>query len=140
MTRQRRHQCQLSKHLFGRRRREDEPPFSRAALNRCSQMSSAGKQPDERKRRGSKHTPAPLQQDVKGKVLLPRPVQGWPQPTNSPKRTSHACDRCRVMKIKCSGGDRCKKCTADDQECVYGDGKRERHKKLGSSISPQKGS
>src|SRR6266516_1218904 len=99
-------------------------------------MSPSGKQPDERKRRASKQTAAPpQQQDVKDKVLLPRPVQGWPQPLSPPKRTLHACDRCRAMKIKCFGGDRCKKCIADNQVCVYGDRTRERYKKLASFLS-----
>ncbi|EXJ94592.1 hypothetical protein A1O1_02988 [Capronia coronata CBS 617.96] len=44
-------------------------------------------------------------------------------------RTSHACDRCRLMRTKCSGGDRCVKCTKDNAACFYGDRKRERNKK-----------
>ncbi|KAK7894621.1 hypothetical protein LTR67_006383 [Exophiala xenobiotica] len=47
--------------------------------------------------------------------------------TNS--RTSHACNRCRVMRTKCSGGDRCTKCVKNNATCVYGDRKRERNKK-----------
>ena len=39
------------------------------------------------------------------------------------------------MKIKCSGGDRCKKCIADDQVCVYGDRTRERYRKLAPFLS-----
>ncbi|KIW75157.1 hypothetical protein Z517_11929 [Fonsecaea pedrosoi CBS 271.37] len=49
--------------------------------------------------------------------------------TNTKMRTSHACDRCRLMRTKCSGGDRCTKCIKDDANCVYGDRKRERNKK-----------
>jgi len=44
-------------------------------------------------------------------------------------RTSHACDRCRELRIKCSGGTRCTKCTKDDAICLYSDRKRERNKK-----------
>ena len=47
-------------------------------------------------------------------------------------RTSHACDRCRVMRTKCSGGDRCTKCLKDNAICIYGDRKRERNKKCPS--------
>ncbi|KAK5188956.1 hypothetical protein LTR92_011048 [Exophiala xenobiotica] len=49
--------------------------------------------------------------------------------TATHSRTSHACSRCRVMRTKCSGGDRCLKCVKDDATCVYGDRKRERNKK-----------
>src|SRR5436189_1701922 len=98
-------------------------------------MSSSGRRPGDRKPGATKHTAAPPQQDVKDKVLLPRPAQGWPQPLSPPKRTLHACDRCRAMKIKCSGGDRCKKCIADDQVCVYGDRTRERYRKLAPFLS-----
>ncbi|KAI1629415.1 fungal-specific transcription factor domain-containing protein [Exophiala viscosa] len=44
-------------------------------------------------------------------------------------RIVHACDRCRVMRTKCSGGDRCTKCVKDHATCIYGDRKRERNKK-----------
>jgi hypothetical protein len=44
-------------------------------------------------------------------------------------RTSHACDRCRELRAKCSGGTRCAKCTKDDATCLYSDRKRERNKK-----------
>lgn len=33
------------------------------------------------------------------------------------------------MRTKCSGGERCSKCTRDGIVCVYGDRKRERNKK-----------
>ncbi|KIY03019.1 uncharacterized protein Z520_01485 [Fonsecaea multimorphosa CBS 102226] len=49
--------------------------------------------------------------------------------TVSKVRTSHACDRCRLMRTKCSGGERCAKCVKDGAACVYGDRKRERNKK-----------
>ncbi|KIW28114.1 hypothetical protein, variant [Cladophialophora immunda] len=70
------------------------------------------------------------------------PSQGQRRPGSSPPkqrpsrktnvakvRTSHACDRCRLMRTKCSGGDRCSKCLKDGAACVYGDRKRERNKK-----------
>lgn len=44
-------------------------------------------------------------------------------------RTSHACDRCRAMRAKCSGDVRCEKCVKDDTVCIYGDRKREKNKK-----------
>lgn len=45
------------------------------------------------------------------------------------RRISHACDRCRMMRTKCSGGEQCSKCIKDNANCVYGDRKRERNKK-----------
>jgi hypothetical protein len=51
-------------------------------------------------------------------------------PLTSKVRTSHACDRCRLMRAKCSGGDRCVKCTKDGAACAYGDRKRERNRKF----------
>ncbi|KAL2410635.1 hypothetical protein ABEF95_001037 [Exophiala dermatitidis] len=56
-----------------------------------------------------------------------------PHDTSSDKRlrTSHACNRCRAMRTKCSGGARCSKCVKDGAVCVYGDRKRERNKKSG---------
>lgn len=44
-------------------------------------------------------------------------------------RTSHACDRCRRLRIKCSGGVHCEKCTRDDACCTYSDRKREHAKR-----------
>ncbi|OAP58456.1 hypothetical protein AYL99_07546 [Fonsecaea erecta] len=64
-----------------------------------------------------------------------RPGSSPPKPRHPRKtnvanvRTSHACDRCRLMRTKCSGGDRCSKCIKDGAACVYGDRKRERNKK-----------
>lgn len=64
-----------------------------------------------------------------GKVILPRldgPLLGF---SPASKRTAHACERCRALKAKCTGGARCEKCRVDKAECSYGDGKRERNKK-----------
>jgi len=44
-------------------------------------------------------------------------------------RVAHACDRCRRMRTKCSGGLRCAKCEIDGVECVYSDRKREKARK-----------
>lgn len=49
--------------------------------------------------------------------------------SGSKVRTTHACDRCRIMRTKCSGGERCTKCIKDNATCLYGDRKRERNKK-----------
>jgi len=49
--------------------------------------------------------------------------------TNPLSRTSHACDRCRHMRTKCTGDERCSKCVMDNTICTYGDRKRERNKK-----------
>ena len=43
-------------------------------------------------------------------------------------RARHACDRCRVMRSKCSGGIRCTLCETSDAICVYSDRKREQEK------------
>ena len=45
------------------------------------------------------------------------------------ERTSHACDKCRKAKAKCSGGQPCDKCKAENRECYYGDGKRDKDRK-----------
>ncbi|KAI9751894.1 MAG: hypothetical protein M4579_005851 [Chaenotheca gracillima] len=49
-------------------------------------------------------------------------------------RVSHACESCRVRKVRCSGGRPvCDHCKEHEMVCVYGDGKRDRAKKeLGS--------
>jgi hypothetical protein len=44
-------------------------------------------------------------------------------------RTSHACNKCRKAKAKCSGGQPCEKCRTEDKECIYGDGKRDKERK-----------
>jgi hypothetical protein len=57
--------------------------------------------------------------------------------TQPPKsRIPHACDRCRVLRTRCSGGERCARCTKDDAECQYRDRKRERDKKWDPSKIP----
>jgi len=52
-------------------------------------------------------------------------------PTRAPAkhRASHACDRCRLLRTKCSGDDPCHKCRKDEAICLFGDRKRERNKK-----------
>ncbi|KIX00909.1 uncharacterized protein Z518_09974 [Rhinocladiella mackenziei CBS 650.93] len=60
--------------------------------------------------------------------------RGISPPNRNPRditktRVSHACDRCRLMRTRCSGGERCSKCIKDDAVCVYGDRKRERNQK-----------
>lgn len=35
------------------------------------------------------------------------------------KRTSHACERCRARKVKCSGTQPCDKCRNRQQDCVF---------------------
>lgn len=52
-----------------------------------------------------------------------------PDPQQPRHRASHACDRCRAMRSKCSGGVRCTKCAQHDAACVYSDRKREHNKK-----------
>ncbi|KAF7846547.1 hypothetical protein BT93_L4176 [Corymbia citriodora subsp. variegata] len=44
-------------------------------------------------------------------------------------RTSHACDRCRLLRAKCTGERACTRCANDRVVCVYSDRKRERNKK-----------
>lgn len=75
----------------------------------------------------------PIMSGPPGKMLLPRlhqPKSSIPDTKASGKeRTSHACDKCRKAKAKCSGGEPCEKCKAEGKECVYGDGKRDKMKK-----------
>ncbi|KAJ5302393.1 Zn(II)2Cys6 transcription factor [Penicillium antarcticum] len=54
-----------------------------------------------------------------------------PSARNSPSsghgvrsRTSKACDRCRLKKIKCDGATRCLRCQGDNAICIYGDRKK----------------
>ncbi|KAI1608752.1 hypothetical protein EDD36DRAFT_447700 [Exophiala viscosa] len=47
----------------------------------------------------------------------------------SQRRTSHACERCRLMRTRCSGEPPCTKCTKDGATCAFRDRKRERNKK-----------
>jgi Fungal Zn(2)-Cys(6) binuclear cluster domain len=65
-----------------------------------------------------------------GKMILPR-LEGPLHDVGgaTPKRTAHACERCRALKAKCTGGSKCDKCVIDKADCRYGDGKRERNKK-----------
>jgi hypothetical protein len=68
-----------------------------------------------------------------GKMLLPPLPKSRAAHSGSPRteknRTSHACDKCRKAKAKCSGGQPCDKCRNEAKECVYGDGKRDKEKK-----------
>jgi hypothetical protein len=68
-----------------------------------------------------------------GKMLLPPLPKSRAEYSSSSKteknRTSHACDKCRKAKAKCSGGQPCEKCRTEDKECIYGDGKRDKERK-----------
>jgi len=68
-----------------------------------------------------------------GKLLLPPLPKSRAEYTASSKteknRTTHACDKCRKAKAKCSGGQPCEKCRTEDKECIYGDGKRDKERK-----------
>lgn len=56
-------------------------------------------------------------------------------------RISHACDRCRFMRTKCSGASPCSKCAKDGVLCAYNDRKREKNKKYVISYAwPRRGS
>ena len=68
-------------------------------------------------------------------MILPRLDAPLYEVSAMPKRTAHACERCRALKAKCTGGLRCEKCVLDKAECKYGDGKRERNKKYETSPS-----
>lgn len=68
-----------------------------------------------------------------GKVAIPalRPLPTAEAFQGSKKgRTSHACNYCRKAKAGCTGGQPCMRCKNADVECVYGDGKRDRERKL----------
>jgi len=45
------------------------------------------------------------------------------------KNSSHACNRCRLLRTRCSGGSRCDKCRNDGAVCIFGDRRREQNKK-----------
>jgi hypothetical protein len=45
------------------------------------------------------------------------------------KNNPHACNRCRLVRTKCSGGSPCDKCSKDGAICILGEGKRERNRK-----------
>lgn len=62
-------------------------------------------------------------------MILPRLKGAFHETSSVPKRTPHACERCRALKAKCTGGARCEKCVLDKAECKYGDGKRKRNNK-----------
>lgn len=69
-----------------------------------------------------------------GKMLLPplpksRAEYSAASSRTEKNRTSHACDKCRKAKAKCSGGQPCEKCRAEDKKCIYGDGKRDKERK-----------
>jgi hypothetical protein len=68
-----------------------------------------------------------------GKMLLPplpKAQGGFSSCSKAEKnRTSHACDKCRKAKAKCSGGQPCDKCRNEGKECFYGDGKRDKERK-----------
>jgi len=68
-----------------------------------------------------------------GKLLLP-PLRRAPgmqsiNSKNDKNRTSHACDKCRKSKSKCTGGQPCDKCKNEAKECIYGYGKRDKQRK-----------
>jgi len=48
----------------------------------------------------------------------------------SKNRIPHACNRCRLLRTRCSGVTPCDKCAKDDAVCVFGDRKREKDKKF----------
>lgn len=107
---------------MGRDDQQDGTPNSQ------SQPNSAGFSPLQHP-----HSTPIMSVPPPGKMLLPRlhqPKSSTSDPKASGKeRTSHACDKCRKAKAKCSGGDPCEKCKTEGKECVYGDGKRDRMKK-----------
>jgi len=45
-------------------------------------------------------------------------------------RTPHACDNCRKAKAGCTGEQPCLRCRNSRVSCVYGDGKRDKEKKV----------
>ncbi|KAJ5711127.1 hypothetical protein N7488_005283 [Penicillium malachiteum] len=52
-----------------------------------------------------------------------------PFPTNSDRlRVPKACDRCRHKKTKCDRNSPCKKCQAENANCIFGDRKTNREK------------
>jgi hypothetical protein len=73
-------------------------------------------------------------QQILGKMILPRLEDTINEAPPLPKRIAHACERCRALKAKCTGGQICEKCVIDKAVCRYGDGKRERNKKYGAPL------
>lgn len=43
-----------------------------------------------------------------------------PRPRITRRRVVHACDVCRLRKIRCDGGQPCSTCSSTNQECAYG--------------------
>lgn len=43
-----------------------------------------------------------------------------PRPRITRRRVVHACDVCRLRKIRCNGGQPCSTCSSTNQECAYG--------------------
>jgi len=76
------------------------------------------------------HTPSLL---PPGKMLLPPLPKSRADHSASSRtdknRTSHACEKCRKAKAKCSGSQPCEKCRAENKECIYGDKKRDKERK-----------
>ncbi|RDW64228.1 hypothetical protein BP5796_10730 [Coleophoma crateriformis] len=67
-----------------------------------------------------------------GKVQIPA-IRRGAEYANKPERkirTSHACDNCRRAKAGCTGGQPCSRCQNTRGRCVYGDGKRDKERKV----------
>jgi hypothetical protein len=92
-------------------------------------MSDRKKPDSSQSGRSSDDASSSSPRSMLGKLILPRLNGTFYESSALPKRTSHACERCRALKAKCTGGIRCEKCVFDKAECRYGDGKRERNKK-----------
>jgi len=68
--------------------------------------------------------------DMKLQRPGPKPVVSTRTSTKGKQRTSRgrtprACDRCRIKKAKCDGGQVCKTCRAGDTPCAYSARRRE---------------
>lgn len=99
-------------------------------------MSGHTQPPSSNSERSSDDASPTSPNSVLGKMILPRLSGSFYEPSLLPKRTAHACERCRALKAKCTGGQRCEKCVIDKADCRYGDGKRERNKKYMPPSSP----
>ncbi|KAG7872528.1 hypothetical protein KL916_002923 [Ogataea parapolymorpha] len=55
------------------------------------------------------------------------------------RRVVRACDRCRKLKIKCSGDQPCIHCTVYSYECTYDQPSRTKKKAAASSVGPHSG-
>ncbi|KAL4894326.1 hypothetical protein BDV59DRAFT_176227 [Aspergillus ambiguus] len=62
----------------------------------------------------------PLQQII----MTPRQSSPDSHSDNVRKRVCKACDRCRLKKSKCDGGNPCGRCRADNAICVFGERKK----------------